>query len=367
MHRTTAAGITLKSAFVDKKNRLHYIKSGSSILSAIECVIELDQLLDSLEWRLRLTLWESLLDILENLKNTCPVLFLPYSTYLNSMESVIESEETPLPENHRMPLKTYSFTPLKSKNTIRRLGDIPTDCNFSHTDLSYIAHARCVVEYTRNLLWKYLNSTAFNYLAIGDHRVQLVRSVYHFLFGWGCPCTLSETHALNEKLVEEHMKLCKTGAPLKKFCIFKQKYTEKHLPTDWLEVAHDAICSISEMSEAKFLLNDPEAIIENYRRIIREPIWLKKIEAKARNRMYKMAMEFKSDVAKVFRNAKEFISNSVDPDILPFDLQSLKKDCALLEEQFEYMWCVISRTYQAEEKRKNQALLLQRKIKDELV
>lgn len=109
---------------------------------------------------------------------------------------------------------------------------------------------------------------------------------------------------------------------------------------NWLEVAAEAIGALKELPQARWFVHDPDKSVAGYRSMVRHPMWLTKIEQKTTAGQYFIPMQFKADVALIFKNAKSV--NKADS--IPY------ADAVYLEEQFETLWPAIVRTFQKQAK-----------------
>eukprot|EP00375_Theileria_parva_P001191 XP_763862.1 hypothetical protein [Theileria parva strain Muguga] len=163
-----------------------------------------------------------------------------------------------------------------------------------------------------------------------------IHKLYYTLFGFGT--ILPNDPKPDQNLINHRLYRLSSGLSMPKIASFRRAYGEGELGSgvEWENVALEAIRALKELPQAHWFLKDPEKSFRGYKTIIKNPIWLNKIEQKAVGKIYKIPMQFKADMALLFKNAKMF--NKVDT--LPY------KDVVLLEEQFDSMWPCIVKAFQ---------------------
>ncbi|PHJ15982.1 bromodomain-containing protein [Cystoisospora suis] len=135
----------------------------------------------------------------------------------------------------------------------------------------------------------------------------------------------------------EHELCLKAGSRQRKMWSFKRKYIDNLQHTaHWIDVAIEAVGVLMELPEAVWFIPDPETTVDYYRSVIQEPMWLKKVQAKLKARLYKLPYHFKQDVALIFRNARTFNR----PEDRPY------RDCCVLEQKFNRLWGCINQAFQ---------------------
>lgn len=135
----------------------------------------------------------------------------------------------------------------------------------------------------------------------------------------------------------EHELCLKAGSRQRKMWTFKRKYIDNLQHTaHWVDVAIEAVGVLMELPEAVWFIPDPETTVDYYRSVIQEPMWLKKVQAKLKARLYKLPYHFKQDVALIFRNARTFNR----PEDRPY------RDCCVLEQKFNRLWGCINQAFQ---------------------
>lgn len=146
-----------------------------------------------------------------------------------------------------------------------------------------------------------------------------------------------------------YLSFCRSGSRQQKLWRFKRKYLDSaNLTASWTEVASDAISALLELPEAVWFAPDPETTAAGYSRVIAEPMWLRKIQARLRANFYSLPYNFKQDVALIFKNARQFNA--------PQD--RAYRDCCILEHKFNALWSAINTAFQraARNKRHQQQL-----------
>nr|BAN66043.1 bromodomain containing protein [Babesia bovis] len=163
-----------------------------------------------------------------------------------------------------------------------------------------------------------------------------IRSIINLLFG---PGRLSESDpAPDQSLVTQHIESVTSGLSMPKIATFRRMYGDgaRSGSTNWIEVAVEAIGALMELPQARWFIYNPELSLVGYRSMVKHPMWFSKIEEKARGGQYTMPMQFKADIALVFKNAR--IVNKADS--LPY------ADSIFVEGQFDTLWPAIVRTFQ---------------------
>ncbi|UKK02525.2 hypothetical protein MACK_002618 [Theileria orientalis] len=163
-----------------------------------------------------------------------------------------------------------------------------------------------------------------------------IHKAYSLLFGFG---TLFPKDPKPDKnFVNQRIHRLTSGLSMPKIASFKRAYGEGESGSgdDWQNVALEAVRALKEIRQSHWFHKDPEKEFKAYRSLIKKPIWLNKIEQKALNRAYTIPMQFKADIALLFKNAKLY--NKVDT--IPY------KDAVMLEEQFDTLWPCIVKAFQ---------------------
>ncbi|UKJ89527.2 hypothetical protein MACJ_002778 [Theileria orientalis] len=163
-----------------------------------------------------------------------------------------------------------------------------------------------------------------------------IHKAYSLLFGFG---TLFPKDPKPDKnFVNQRIYRLTSGLSMPKIASFKRAYGEGESGSgdDWQNVALEAVRALKEIRQSHWFHKDPEKEFKGYRSLIKKPIWLNKIEQKALNRSYTIPMQFKADIALLFKNAKLY--NKVDT--IPY------KDAVMLEEQFDTLWPCIVKAFQ---------------------
>lgn len=149
--------------------------------------------------------------------------------------------------------------------------------------------------------------------------------------------SLHDIRGCDEESALEHEICLKAGSRQRKMWTFKRKYIDNAQHTaHWVDVAIEAVGALMEMPEAVWFIPDPETTVNEYRAVIQEPMWLKKVQAKLKARLYKLPYHFKQDVALIFRNARTFNR----PEDRPY------RDCCVLEQKFNRLWGCINQAFQ---------------------
>lgn len=129
-----------------------------------------------------------------------------------------------------------------------------------------------------------------------------------------------------------------SGNKQQKLWRFKRKYLDgRAIRSDWREVAADAIAALLQQPEAAWFANDPAASVEGYKKVIKDPMWLRKVLAKIGAGLYAMPYHLKQDVALIFKNARTFNL----PQDKPY------RDCVVLEQKFNELWAAINAAFQS--------------------
>ncbi|KAK2198201.1 bifunctional Bromodomain/Bromodomain-like superfamily/Transcription initiation factor TFIID subunit 2 [Babesia duncani] len=160
--------------------------------------------------------------------------------------------------------------------------------------------------------------------------------VLTILYGYGKQS--SDDVAPSAALIQGHLGRLSRGTSMPKIASFKRLYDEvENSPvSDWQQIAEEAVGALKELPQAKWYLNDPEKTFPGYRGLVRQSMWLSKIETKAHNRQYRIPMEFKADFILIVKNAKSI--NKAD--------SVYYKDATILHEQFDSLWPAIVKVYQ---------------------
>ncbi|CDR95220.1 bromodomain containing protein, putative [Babesia bigemina] len=189
---------------------------------------------------------------------------------------------------------------------------------------------------TRDLLYDLLRPCAMSSQTFQVQIYIRIRRAIMLLFGKGF--AWEGDVVPNEQLVSQHIDLLTSGLSLPRIAAFRRIHGDGASggSSDWLQVAVEAIEALKELPQARWFINDPEQSYVGYRSLVGHPMWLTKIANKALSGYYSMPMQFKADMALVFKNAK-----SVNKaDTLPY------ADALFVEEQFDSLWPAIVRTYQ---------------------
>lgn len=193
---------------------------------------------------------------------------------------------------------------------------------------------------TRDLLYNQLRPHAISHYTYHVQMYLKLRTVISLLFG---PGYMWEGDPLpNEKLVLQRVERIYSGHSMPKIAAFRRVHGEagSNAGNNWIEVAVEAVNALKELPQARWFLQDPENAVVGYRSMVRHPMWFMKIEQKALGGQYTIPMQFKADMALVFKNAKAV--NKADS--MPY------ADAVYLEEQFETLWPAIVRTFQKQAK-----------------
>ncbi|GFE54669.1 bromodomain containing protein protein, putative [Babesia ovis] len=163
-----------------------------------------------------------------------------------------------------------------------------------------------------------------------------IRSAILLLFGPGY--VFEGDPAPDQKLVTQRLELITSGLSMPRIAAFRRMHGDGGCSgtIDWVEVAVEAIGALKELPQARWFIHDPELSIVGYRSMVRHPMWFAKIEQKALSGQYTIPMQFKADVALVFKNAKSV--NKADS--MPY------ADALVVEGQFDTLWPAIVRTFQ---------------------
>ncbi|KYF42954.1 bromodomain-containing protein, partial [Toxoplasma gondii ARI] len=146
-----------------------------------------------------------------------------------------------------------------------------------------------------------------------------------------------ELRSVEEEAAAEYDLCLKAGSRQRKMWTFKRKYMDNAQHTaHWVDVAIEAVGALMEMPEAVWFIPDPETTVNEYRAVIQEPMWLKKVQAKLKAGLYKLPYHFKQDVALIFRNARTFNR----PEDRPY------RDCCVVEQKFNRLWGCINQAFQ---------------------
>ncbi|PFH37117.1 hypothetical protein BESB_035750 [Besnoitia besnoiti] len=146
-----------------------------------------------------------------------------------------------------------------------------------------------------------------------------------------------ELCAVDDDAAAEYALCLQAGSRQRKMWTFKRKYMDNAQHTaHWVDVAIEAVGALMEMPEAVWFVPDPETTVNEYRAVIQEPMWLKKVQAKLKARLYKLPYHFKQDVALIFRNARTFNR----PEDRPY------RDCCVVEQKFNRLWGCINQAFQ---------------------
>nr|CEL69437.1 TPA: bromodomain-containing protein [Neospora caninum Liverpool] len=146
-----------------------------------------------------------------------------------------------------------------------------------------------------------------------------------------------ELQCVEEDAATEYDLCLKAGSRQRKMWTFKRKYMDNAQHTaHWVDVAIEAVGALMELPEAVWFIPDPETTVNEYRLVIQEPMWLKKVQAKLKAGLYKLPYHFKQDVALIFRNARTFNR----PDDRPY------RDCCVVEQKFNRLWGCINQAFQ---------------------
>ncbi|ORM40679.1 uncharacterized protein BXIN_2352 [Babesia sp. Xinjiang] len=189
---------------------------------------------------------------------------------------------------------------------------------------------------TRDLLYAQLRPYAISNRHCHVQIFLKIRSAITLLFGYGY--YFDDDIVPDAKLVDQRIDMATSGMSMPRIAAFRRVHGEgaRSSTSDWMEVAVEAINALKELPQARWFIYDPELSYAGYRSIVRNPMWLTKIEQKALEKQYAMPMQFKADMALIFKNAKSV--NKADS--MPF------ADAVVLEEQFDTLWPAIVRTFQ---------------------
>ncbi|GIX64435.1 bromodomain containing protein, putative [Babesia caballi] len=189
---------------------------------------------------------------------------------------------------------------------------------------------------TRNLLYEQLRPRAVSPHYFHVQVYVRIRAAIALLFGHGF--AWEGDAAPEATLVSQRIDLLSAGLSMPRIAAFKRMHGEgaRNGGATWIEVAVEAVNALKELPEARWFIHDPERSFVGYRSLVRHPMWLTKVEQKALTGQYAMPMQFKADMALIFKNAK-----SVNKaDTMPFE------DAKEVEKQFETLWPAIVRTFQ---------------------
>lgn len=189
---------------------------------------------------------------------------------------------------------------------------------------------------SRDLLYNQMRPHAISSHPFNVEIFMKLRTVISLLFGHGY--IWEDDVVPDGVLVSQRLDRLTSGHSMPRIAAFRRVHGEgvRSGSKNWVEVAVEAVGALKELPQARWFINDPEKSIVGYRSLVRYPMWLMKIEQKALSGQYTIPMQFKADMALVFKNAKAV--NKADS--VPF------ADAVVLEEQFETLWPAIVRTFQ---------------------